>query len=112
LLAKAIGFFTYFSHMTIAVSAVINRSRWLFGAVTVMCACIIAVGCLIGFNSVGDLNVVERIAIAAICVATAVAVFWRAAVVAKAAIIYVSGTGQFIAYFDVVELLTDFAFAT
>jgi toxin CptA len=80
--------------MTIAVSAVVSRSRWLFGMVIAMSACVAAVGCLIGLNGVGALNAVERIIIAAICLLAAIYVVWRAATSVKTAIIHVSGTGQ------------------
>jgi hypothetical protein len=80
--------------MTIAVSAVVNRSRWLSGAVTGMCICVVLIGCLVAAGLVGELAKVERIAIATICMVVAAFVFYRTLSAMKTVVIHVSGTGQ------------------
>jgi toxin CptA len=80
--------------MTIAVSAVVNRSRWLSGAVTGMCICVVLVACLIAFGHVGELVKVERIAIATICLMMTAFVLCRWLCATKRTVIHISGIGQ------------------
>jgi toxin CptA len=80
--------------MSIAVSAVVVRSRWLSSAVTGMCICVALTGLTIAAGLVGDLAVLEKIAVAGICFSIAAYVFFRTVRIWKTCEIHVSGTGQ------------------
>ncbi|HEV7855513.1 MAG TPA: protein YgfX [Herminiimonas sp.] len=80
--------------MSIAVSAVVMRSRCLTAVVAGMCICVMLAGCAIGLGAVGDLRALEKALIAGICMTIASYVFFRTVKTAKAGEIHVSGTGQ------------------
>jgi lysylphosphatidylglycerol synthetase-like protein (DUF2156 family) len=80
--------------MSIAVSAVVVRSRWMSGAVAAMCACLVLIGFSVLLGAVGELAALEKVCIASICCLIAAYVFFRTVQSAKACEIHVSGTGQ------------------
>jgi toxin CptA len=80
--------------MSIAVSAVITRSRCLSSAIAGMCACVMAAGYSIATGLVGELPALEKTAIGGICFLIAAYVFFRTVKSEKTCEIHVSGTGQ------------------
>jgi len=80
--------------MSIAVSAQVGHSRWLFGLVAGMCACTLVAAGLIAFGAVGDLILIEKVAVAAISTLVALYVFFRTVKSGKMREIHVSGTGR------------------
>jgi len=80
--------------MSIAVSAVVTRSRRLSFAVGAMCACVLLAGLSIASGAAGELPGLEKTAIAGICCLVAAYVFFRTVQPGKVCEIHVSGTGQ------------------
>lgn len=80
--------------MSIAVSAVVVRSRWLSSAVAGICICVALTGFTIAAGLVGELSVLEKCAVAGICFSIAAYVFFRTVRIGKTCEIHVSGTGQ------------------
>lgn len=80
--------------MSIAVSGIVGRSRWLSGAVTGMCACVAAAGFSVVIDATGELTVLEKTGIAGISCLVVAYVFLRTVRFAKVCEIHVSGAGQ------------------
>lgn len=80
--------------MSIAVSAVINRSGWLSGLLIGVCASLFFIAGLIVADRVGNLNILARVVIAIICCSVAVFVFFRTIMCRDMHWIQISGTGQ------------------
>ncbi|HWT70779.1 MAG TPA: protein YgfX [Oxalicibacterium sp.] len=80
--------------MSIAVSAVVARSRRLSGVVAGMCVCVAVAGFTIAAGLAGDLSVLEKGVLAGMCLLIAAYVFFRTVRIEKTCEIHVSGTGQ------------------
>lgn len=81
--------------MSIAVSAAVYPSKILFGLISGMCATLVLVAGLIGFELVGETSLIVRIGLAVVCCCVAWYAHSRARLQRKiGCMIHVSGTGQ------------------
>lgn len=80
--------------MSIAVSAVVQQSRYLAGLLVLMCAALLLTAGVVGFGLVGDMHVAVRSSIAILCMACASYVFFRTLKNRKIYKIHISGSGQ------------------
>lgn len=80
--------------MSIAVSAVVQQSRYLVGLLVLMCAALFLTAAAVLFGQVGGLSLTVRSLVAVPCVACGSYVFFRTLKSGKIYKIQISGSGQ------------------
>lgn len=80
--------------MSIAVSAVIQPSRILLSLVGGMSMILLGIAALVATGFIGNLSLLARIVLAAICASLAIAAFLRARSRKTKYVIHISGIGQ------------------